>query len=67
MPTIIIRGEKKEYTKGTTFEKIAEEYQVAYTDRIGLVIFNGKIRELMKKVEKDGVLSFITMKDAIGH
>jgi len=67
MPTIIIRGEKKEYVKGTTFEKIAEEYQVAYTDRIGLVIFNGKIRELMKKVEKDGVLSFITMKDGIGH
>ena len=67
MPTIVIKGERKEYAKGTTFEQIAEEYQKDYQDRIGLVIFNGKIRELMKKVEKDGVLSFITMGDSIGH
>ncbi|MCH4190724.1 MAG: nucleoside kinase [Butyrivibrio sp.] len=67
MPIIVIKGEKKEYVKGTTFEQIAEEYQKEYTDRIGLVMFNGKIRELMKKVEKDGVLSFITMGDSIGH
>jgi len=67
MPTIIIQGEKKEYEKGTTFEEIAKEYQVRFTNKIGLVIFNGKIRELFKKVEKDGVLSFVTMDDAIGH
>lgn len=67
MPTLVIQGERKEYAKGTTFEEIAKEYQVRFTNRIGLVIFNGKIRELFKKVENDGVLSFVTMDDSIGH
>lgn len=67
MPTLIIMGERKEYTKGITFEEIAKEYQIRFSNRIGLVIFNGKIRELFKKVENDGVLSFITMDDSIGH
>lgn len=67
MPTIVVQGERKEYTKGITFEEIAKEYQVRFTNRIGLVIFNGKIRELFKKVESDGVLSFVTMDDSIGH
>ncbi|WP_026508186.1 nucleoside kinase [Butyrivibrio sp. MC2013] len=67
MPTLIIQGEKRDYEKGTSFEQIAKEYQVRFSNRIGLVIFNGKIRELFKKVEKDGVLSFITMDDSIGH
>ncbi|MCR5772491.1 MAG: nucleoside kinase [Butyrivibrio sp.] len=67
MPTIVVQGERKEYAKGITFEEIAKEYQIRFTNRIGLVIFNGKIRELFKKVETDGVLSFITMDDSIGH
>ena len=67
MPTIVVQGERKEYAKGITFEEIAKEYQVRFTNRIGLVIFNGKIRELFKKVETDGVLSFVTMDDSIGH
>lgn len=67
MPAIVILGERKEYPKGITFEEIANEYQNRFTNRIGLVIFNGKIRELFKKVESDGVLSFVTMEDSIGH
>ena len=67
MPVLVINGERKTYDRGTSFEKIANEYQKDAGSRIGLVMFNGKIRELMKKVETDGVLSFITMKDNIGH
>lgn len=66
MPKITINGAEKDYEKGTTFEEIAKEYQKYYDDQIAAVTFNGKIRELMKTVKKDGVLSFITFKDNIG-
>ena len=67
MPVITINGTEKTYEKGTPFEEIAKEYQKFYEHRIAAVIFNGKIRELMKTVKKDGVLSFITYGDSIGH
>ncbi len=67
MPKITINGAEKDYEKGTTFEEIAKGYQKYYDDRIAAVMFNGKIRELMKTVKKDGVLSFITVRDNIGH
>ena len=67
MVTITIDGVKKQYPKGTRFEEIAREYQPKYTDMIALVLENGKIRELMKTAEKDCTLSFLTIRDAIGH
>ena len=50
---VTINGVTKEYEKGTTFEEIAKAYQSEYKYRIAAVIFNGKIRELMKPVKKD--------------
>ena len=67
MPILTIDGVEKEYEKGTTFEDIAKEYQKDYPHRIAAVYFNGKIRELMKTVKKDGTLSFITFSDTIGY
>lgn len=67
MPIITINGVAKEYERGITYEEIALEYQKFYDVKIAAVIFNGKIRELMKTVKKDGVLSFITMSDTIGY
>ena len=67
MVTITIDGTKKEYPKGITFEKIAEEYQSSCGNMIALVLENGKIRELMKTAEKDSTLSFLTLRDNIGH
>lgn len=67
MITVTIAGEAKQYEEGTTYEKIAEEYQKQYDDTIALVIADGKIRELMKKVEKDCELQFITLKNSAGH
>ncbi len=58
---------QKEYPKGTTYEEIAREYQKDYQHPIALVIRNGKIRELFKKVDKDCELEFITLADDIGH
>ena len=67
MIEVTIAGEKKEYPEGTTYEEIAGEYQKWYDDTIVLVVADGKIRELMKKVEGDCELSFLTLKDSAGH
>ena len=67
MPILTIDGKEREYEKGTSFEEIAKEYQKDYPHRIAAVIFNGKIRELMKTIKKDGELSFVTFADTIGY
>ncbi len=67
MVNVTIEGITKQYPKGTTFEKIADDYQAQYNHMIALVLENGKIRELMKTVQEDGEVSFLTLKDTIGH
>lgn len=62
-----IGEETKEYPKGTTFADIAKEYQPQYKEQIALVVRNGKIRELFKKVDKDCTLEFLTLADDAGH
>lgn len=57
----------KKYPTGIYFEKIAQEYQKQYDNTIALVVSNGKIRELGKRVYKDCEVSFLTLKDDIGH
>lgn len=67
MPTVMINGAIRQYDKGTTFESIVREYQPKYNYSIALVYFNGKMKELSKRLEKDGALSFITTSDSAGH
>lgn len=67
MAIVTIDGVPREYAIGTTFEEIAKEYQPRYENMIALVLENGKIRELIKTVQKDCQLSFLTLKDDIGH
>ena len=67
MPVIMVEGRQKQVEKGTTFEGLAKEYQERYPEKITLVVFNSKMQELSKRVEKDGVLTFLTVKDDSGH
>lgn len=64
---VTIEGVQREYPQGISFEEIAKEYQEQYDNQIALVIADGKIRELMKTVEKDCTVTFLTLKDDIGH
>lgn len=64
---LTICGEEKEYEKGTQFIQIAQEYQNRYSDDIVLVAVNNRLRELHKKVKREGELTFITTKDVIGR
>ena len=67
MPTVMIKGAIQQYDRGTTFESIVKKYQPQYNNSIALIFFNGKMKELNKRLEKDGVISFITTKDSSGY
>ena len=67
MYTVTIKGEKKEYPQGTTYEDIVADYQSEYENMIVAVAANGNIRELFKKVTRDCELQFFTMKDDVGY
>ncbi|MCM1267344.1 MAG: nucleoside kinase [Bacteroidales bacterium] len=67
MVTIRIGGKEYQYEDGIKYEVIAEAHQNDYLNQIALVTVNGKIRELMKRVDRDCDLTFITCRDAIGH
>ena len=67
MYTLIIDGEKREYSSDTTWEDIAKEYQKNYDSPIAAVSLDGKIRELFKKVTRDGEVKFFTLSDNVGH
>ena len=67
MVTVKINGEDKLFEEGIQYQLIAEEYQRDYDCQIALVIVNGKIRELMKRLDKDCELEFVTYADVIGH
>ena len=67
MPTVMINGAIRQYDKGTTFESIVREYQPKYDYSIALVYHNGKMKELSKRLERDGALSFITTSDKAGY
>lgn len=67
MAKITIDGVTGEYPDGMTYEEIADAYQDRYENTIALVLEDGKIRELIKTVHKDCSLSFLTLRDSIGH
>ena len=67
MVTVTIDGKEYYYEEGIKYEVIAKEFQDKYDDPIALVIVDGKIRELMKKLTKNCTIEFITYRDAVGH
>lgn len=67
MVTLTIQGEEKQYAAGTEFLEIAREYQSKFQDDIVLALYNNRLRELRKKVKKDGVLEWITTADKTGR
>lgn len=67
MVQVNILGEIKEYPYGTTYGKIAQEYQNKYEYPIVLLMKDNKLCELHKKLKKEGNIKFITTQDEIGH
>lgn len=62
-----IKDEIRTYEEGTSYARIAAEYQKDYDDDIVLVVVNGKLQELHKTVKCDCVLDFETTAGNMGH
>lgn len=65
--TVTIDGSEYTYPRGTRYEDIAGEWQKKYKDRIALVLIDEKIQELFHTLKRDCTMSFITLRDPIGH
>lgn len=62
-----IGNEIREFEEGTPYLQIVKEYQKNDDNDIVLVIVNGKLQELHKKVKGDCTLEFETTAGEIGH
>ncbi len=67
MITIKVNGEAKQYPEGTDYRQVAADFQDKEDAVIGLVLEDGRIRELKKKIKQDAEVSFITLKRSSGH
>lgn len=67
MLKVTIDGKEHEYAIGTTYREIVDEYQEEVAEApVILVMADGKLRELQKKLKGDCTLEFVTTKDHIG-
>ncbi len=67
MITIKINGEAKQYPEGTDYRQVAADFRDKEDAVIGLVLEDGRIRELKKKIKQNAEVSFITLKRSSGH
>ena len=67
MVKVTIDGKEHEYAIGTTYREIVDEYQEEVAEApVILVMADGKLRELQKKLKGDCTLEFVTTIDHIG-
>ena len=67
MYQVTIGDTVREYPAGTTYAEIVGEFEGTTEAPIILVMVNGKLRELHKRLKKNCTLTFVTTKDQIGH
>ena len=63
---VVIAGETRMYPEGTTYREIVDESNIHTEAPVILVMVNGKLRELQKRLKSDCTLEFVTTKDHIG-
>ena len=65
---VVVGDITKSYKEGTTYQKIAEDFQYLYEHQIVLVFVNHfRLQELSGTLQEDSKLEFITTADKIGH
>lgn len=63
---VTVCGRIKQYNEGTSYTEIAKDFQDQYDSPIVLVLKNGKLTELFKKVTSDCKIEFLTTKTSPG-
>ena len=66
MAKVKIGGIIKEYPIGTPYLELKEEFQGQYENEIVLVMEDGRLKELRKRIQKDCEIEFITTKEEAG-
>ena len=64
---VTVDGRVEEYAEGAVFEEVATAHQEEYGGEIALVVANGKMQELHKTIKEDCEVSFLTLRDTVGH
>ena len=64
--TVTVDGAPHHYLRGTSYERIASDFQKNYEDDILLINRDGKLCELHKKLDRDCTLSMVTARDKPG-
>ena len=63
---VTVCGRIKQYNEGISYTEIAKDFQDQYDSPIVLVLKNGKLTELFKKVTSDCKIEFLTTKTSPG-
>ena len=64
---VTIKGETKEYPEGIPYSEIVKEYEGAGDVPVILVLVDGRLRELHKRLKGDCTIEYVTTSDPIGH
>lgn len=64
---ISVDGDVRLYQKGITYQQIAADYQDSKQQKIVLVLANHHLRELGKKANEDGEVTFVTTGEKAGQ
>ena len=64
---VTIKGETKEYPEGIPYSEIVKEYEGAGDAPVILVLVDGRLRELHKRLKGDCTIEYVTTSDPIGH
>ena len=59
--------EKANVEENTKIEELAKKYNPFFKNAVILSIYNGKLRELCKKIDRDGKIEFLTIADRDGR
>lgn len=60
---VVIAGRQECIQEGTTYREIVDESDIHTEAPVILVMVNGKLRELQKRLKSDCTLEFVTTKD----
>lgn len=64
--SVTVEHQLYSYPSGTTFQRIAQDFQTQYASQILLVERNGKLCELCKPLDRDCTLKMLTLQDRPG-
>ena len=64
---VTIKGETKEYPEGIPYSEIVKEYEGVGDAPVILVLVDGRLRELHKRLKGDCTIEYVTTSDPIGH